>query len=76
MGFFEDHKSFLYRMPQKLTFYRNTSDRPSNILHVDDAVGYSVTLNLKDIVWRVPQVKFNIKLETEMYLRQEILNST
>lgn len=72
MGFFEDHKNFLYRMPQKLTLYRNTLDNPNNVLCVVGTANYTITLNLRDIMWRVPQIKFNIHFETQ--LRKEILN--
>lgn len=74
MGFFEDNKTFLYHMSQKLTFYRSTSDKPNNVLFVAGDSGYTVTLNLKDIVWRVPQLKFDINFETQ--LRKDILNNT
>jgi hypothetical protein len=73
MGVFEDFKNFLYRIPQKLTFYRNTSDKPDNVVYVDSTSGYTVTLKLTDIVWRVPQIKFNIAYETQ--LRKEILSN-
>ena len=73
MGFFEDHKHFLYRMPQKLTFYKTTTETPNNVLFVDSTTGYTVTLQLTDILWRVPQLKFNIAVETQ--IRKEILNN-
>ena len=72
MGFFEDHKSFLYRVPQKLTFYRNTSDNYNNVLFTDTTTGFTGVINLTEIVWRVPQIKFNIGYETQ--LRKEILS--
>ena len=34
MGFFEDHKTFLYHVPLKLTFRRNTGDNFNNLLYI------------------------------------------
>jgi hypothetical protein len=74
MGFFEDFKNFLYRIPQKLTFYRSTSDKFDNLLYADptSTAGYAFSLSLTSIFWRVPQVKFNLSFETQ--LRKDILN--
>lgn len=71
MGFFEDYTQFLYRMPQKLIFYRNTGES-SNALCVKQ--NFSATISLKDIVWRVPQIKFSLEYETQ--IRKEILDNT
>lgn len=74
MGFFEDFQSFLYRVPQKLTFYRNTSDKFDNVLYADptSTANCTFSLNLTGIFWRVPQVKFSLSYETE--LLQQIKN--
>lgn len=69
MGFFEDYKQFIYRMPQKLVFYKNTLSSATNILIHDDK--YDCTITLKEILWRIPQVKFNIVYDTK--IKNEIL---
>ena len=62
-------------MPQKLTFYRSTSGIPNNVVFVDNTLQqHTVILNLTHITWRVPQIKFNLNLETK--IRKDILNNT
>lgn len=74
MGFFEDYKQFLYRMPQKLVFNRNNVER-NNILLRDAALDkHTISISLKDIIWRVPQIKFSLAYETK--IRNEILKNT
>ena len=58
MGFFEDYKNFVYRVPQKLVFFRNTGSQPNNCLRMDSS--YSVQIILNEVVWRLPQIKFSI----------------
>src|SRR6266576_3404047 len=72
MGFFEDYKQFVYRMPQKLVFFRNMGE-PRNCLYLTDSKD-SATITIKEIVWRMPQIKFTIPYETQV--RKEILNDT
>ena len=74
MGFFEDYKQFLYRMPQKLVFNRNNVER-NNILLQDAGLDkHTISISLKDIIWRVPQIKFSLAYETK--IRNEILKNT
>lgn len=73
MGFFEDYKRYLYRMPQKLVFTRNTGNN-SNCYVTTYGSEYSIKLTLNDIVWRMPQVKFSLTYETK--IRSEILKNT
>ena len=73
MGFFEDYKRFLFRMPQKLVFYRNTGSN-SNCYITTSGTDHSITLTLSDIVWRMPQIKFNLDYETK--IRNDILKNT
>lgn len=72
MGFFEDYKKFLYRIPQKLIFYRSTV--PANNCFYSNEATYVVSVNIQEIVWRIPQVKFSIAYETQV--RKEILKNT
>lgn len=72
MGFFEDYKKFLYRIPQKLIFYRSTA-APNDCFQSQEN-NYEVKLKLQEIIWRIPQVKFSIAYETQV--RKEILKST
>lgn len=75
MGFFEDYVKFLYRMPQKLIFYRSTDpDNDLVILSGTDTETYTVKFTLTDITWKMPQVKFAIEYETKV--RDEILKNT
>lgn len=77
MGYFEDYKNFLYRMPQRLKFYRTTI-KPLNALYVKPptvaGITYDVDISLKDIAWRMPLIKLSIEAETRV--RKEILNNT
>lgn len=59
-------------MPQKLIFYRTTIS-PYNAIYVEEPL-HSVDISLKDIVWRIPQIKLSIEAETKV--RKEILNNT
>lgn len=72
MGFFEDYKQFLYRIPQKLLIYRSTGSTANCFISTDAT--YKVTLKLKEIVWRIPQIKFSLAYETQ--IRKEILGNT
>lgn len=73
MGFFEDHKNFLYRMPQKLVFYRITG-APNNAFYQNTTKQLQYSVEIRDIVWRMPQIKFSIEYEAR--IRNEILKST
>lgn len=68
-GFFEDTKNYIYRMSQKLIFYKSTSSSATNVLIHDNK--YNCEIKLKDIVWRIPQIKFNIIYDTK--IKTEIL---
>ena len=70
MGFFEDYIKFLYKTPQKLVFHRSVSSNDNMFCdpHKDD----NIVLELKDVIWRLPQVKFSIEYEAKV--RQEILS--
>lgn len=73
MGFFEDYKKFLYRIPQKMTFYRTTANIDvTEKIAAGERDKFSMTL--KDITWRMPQIKLSIEEETRV--RKEILNNT
>lgn len=72
MGFFEDYKQFLYRIPQKLIFCNSTTS-VKNCFY-SSQTGHVGSLTIKDITWRIPQVKFCIAYETQV--RKEILKGT
>ena len=74
MGFFEDYKQFLYHMPQKLVFYRNTGTHINSVYVTPSTERYQVGLTLKEIAWRIPQIKFSIEYETQ--IRKDILDNT
>ena len=69
MCFFEDYKNFIYRMPQKLVFYKTTSSSSSHVL--THASKYTASINLKEIIWHIPQVKFNLLYDSK--IKEEIL---
>lgn len=69
MGFFEDYIKFLYRTPQKLVFHRAVTSNDNMFL--DTNKDDNITLDLKDVIWRMPQVKFSIEYEAK--IRKEIL---
>lgn len=71
MGFFEDYPKFLYRIPQKLVFHRSVSTNDNNMF-LDTNADDNVSVTLKEIVWRIPQIKFSIEYETKV--RKEILS--
>ncbi|XKL64314.1 hypothetical protein PGB90_004400 [Kerria lacca] len=76
MGYFEDYKQFLYRVPQKLIF-NNVSKNYNNALIIkktDVMKDKSLIFEMKDIVWRLPHIKFSIEYETR--IRKEILSNT
>ena len=54
--------------PQKLVFQRSVSNIENMFLdfHNDD----NIALELKDVIWRLPQIKFSIEYETKV--RNEI----
>lgn len=72
MGFFEDCEKYIIRMPQKLIFTRSTA-LCNNCLY-SEKNDYIASIDLKEISWRVPQVKFNLSYENQ--LRKEILKNT
>ena len=75
MGFFEDFRGFLYRMPQTLIFSRNSVNVNKSMFVVpQDCAAHKISLSIKDVVWRIPHIKFNIASETK--IRNEILKNT
>lgn len=73
MGFFEDHKNFVYRMPQKLVFYRCTGP-PNNSLYINPTKKINLDkFVIKEVIWRMPQMKLSIPVEAKV--RQEILQN-
>ena len=75
MGFFEDFTQFVYRMRQKLVFHRNSVDCVTQMLVQDPALDKNrVGINLMEVGWSVPQIKFSLAYETR--IRNEILQNT
>ena len=64
MGFFEEYTKFLYKTPQKLIFHRSVSGIENMFL--DPNKDDNIALELKDVIWRLPQVKFSIEYETKV----------
>ena len=70
MGFFEDHKSYVYHMIQKLVFYR-TAKGFNNMFRLAPAyLGATFDLDLKDVILKMPHVKFDLDHATKV--RSEI----
>lgn len=72
-GFMEDYKGYIYRMPQKLTFTRNSASHALNlILAKDDS--HDIDVTFKDIVWRMPLIRFNLLYDAK--IKAEILKGS
>jgi len=70
MGFFEDHKSYIYNMVQKLVFYK-TATALNNMFELsNDYVDGTFTIDLKDVIWKMPHVKLDLENTTK--IRSEI----
>ena len=67
MGFFEDYEDYVYRIHQELILIK-TNANYNNVLLVDSSItaDHTVTINLSDIIWRIPQYKFSIAYETRI----------
>lgn len=71
MGFFEDHKNYIYNMNQKLVIYK-AADGVNNIFRVlDDAYKKAkISVDLRDVIFKMPHVKFTLEHTTR--IRSEI----
>jgi hypothetical protein len=65
MGFFEDHKSFIFRINQKLELIRSNDDR-NCLLFENSIVGHTFEIQINEIIWRMPHIKFSIDVEQEI----------
>lgn len=75
LGFFEDFKQFLYKIPQKLVFTKSSAPGQTNKLFFtpgNNPRDVQIQFDLRELVWRMPQVKFSIEYETK--IREDILN--
>ncbi|KAK7574251.1 hypothetical protein V9T40_006209 [Parthenolecanium corni] len=70
MGFFEDHKSYVYNMCQKMVFYKSANCTNNIFQLTGDYAPFSVTIDLRDVVLKVPHVKFDLEHTTKV--RSEI----
>lgn len=72
-GFFEDYKSFIFRINQKLEFIRSNDDR--NCLLIDNAVqNHTFNIQINEVIWRMPHIKFSVETETD--INKKITSST
>lgn len=70
MGFFEDHKSYVYNMCQKLVFYK-AADGVNNLLFLKhEYAPYIPKIDLREVILKMPHVKFNLEHTTRV--RSEI----
>lgn len=74
LGFNEDHKSFIYNMPQRMVFYRNhTSVNDIFQLSGDYLTKYKVAIELRHVTLNVPHIKFDLEHTTKV--RNEIMRN-
>jgi hypothetical protein len=65
MGFFEDYKSFIFRINQKLELIRSNDDK--NCLLFDNTINnHTFEIKINEIIWRMPHIKFSVDLEHEI----------
>ncbi|KAK7576776.1 hypothetical protein V9T40_006557 [Parthenolecanium corni] len=70
MGFFEDHKSYVYNMCQKMVFYKSANCANNIFQLTGDYVNHKVNIDLRDVILKVPHVKFDLEHTTKV--RNEI----
>lgn len=70
LGFNEDHKSFVYNMPQKVVFYRAPSSVNNIFQLTGDYEKCKVKLDLRHVTLNVPHIKFDLEHTTKV--RNEI----
>ncbi|KAK7590536.1 hypothetical protein V9T40_002149 [Parthenolecanium corni] len=70
IGFFEDHKSYIYNMSQKLVFYKTSNGVLNLFKSVGDYSKVTAKVDLRDVVFKMPHVKFELEHTTRV--RSEI----
>ncbi|KAK7585948.1 hypothetical protein V9T40_000127 [Parthenolecanium corni] len=70
MGFFEDHKSYIYNMVQKMVFYKAANSGKNIFQMFGDYANYKLKIDLRDVILKVPHVKFDLEHTTKV--RNEI----
>jgi hypothetical protein len=70
LGIMEDYKGYIYRMPQKLIFTKHASSSAVNSV-LCNADNYKLDVNLKNVLWRMPLIKFNVLYDAK--IKAEIL---
>ncbi|KAK7590297.1 hypothetical protein V9T40_001910 [Parthenolecanium corni] len=74
LGFFEDHKSYLYHMCQKVVFYK-AANAVNNIFQlIGEYAPYSIKIDLQDVILKLPHIKFNLEQTTKV--RSEIAKNS
>lgn len=75
MGYFEDYEDYVYRIHQELVLIK-TNANYNNVLIVDESIAtaHTISINLSEIIWRIPQYKFSMPYETS--INKEISSST
>lgn len=70
LGFNEDHKSFVYNMPQRLVFYRAPTSANNIFQLTGDYEKHKVKIDLRHVTLNVPHIKFDLEHTTKV--RNEI----
>lgn len=70
IGFFEDHKSYIYNMSQKLVFYKTSNGVLNLFKSVGEYSKVTAKVDLRDVVFKMPHVKFELEHTTRV--RSEI----